>query len=325
MDFNLNFDEMIKNVESVQGPLDNKFGPDPRFWKISRNDKDQGIAIIRLLPSFIKIDGKESVTPFIRVYRHNINLKEYGVKKFYDMESPSSIGLPCAVSDLYKELGKIGTDESEKLKKCIRRSTKFISNVYIKKDPLKPENDSKIKLWEFGTKLKDKFQLAAKPSQEEIALGTKPVNLWDPVNGADIKLTQKKSGGFYNYDDTQIMTPAPLMNFASGDELAQWIRENTIALDEWLEPDHYITYEEQCDKLRFVFEGSKVEDYLKSIGSFLYGGKPQTINETQDTIQNVNQITQENTQEIPTESVQKTEPEVTQSNVSDDLDFLDEI
>jgi len=320
MDFNLNFDEMIKNVESIQGPIDNKFGPDPRFWKISRNDKDQGLAVIRLLPNIINVDGKESITPFVRVYRHNINLKAYGSKKFYDMESPSSVGLPCAVSDLYRELGKVGSEEAKKLQENIRRSTKFISNIYVKKDPIKPDNSGKFKLWEFGVKLKDKFQLAANPSPEEIELGAVPINLWDPMKGADIKLIQKKSGGFYNYDDTQIMAPSPIKEFTSGDEMFAWIKENTEDISDWLKPDHYITYEAQCDKLRQIFEGTKVEDFLKSIGSFLYGGKPNTTNVSKETNSQL-----EETQEIPTESIQSTQPETIQNSSDDDLDFLDDI
>jgi hypothetical protein len=317
--FDLNFDTMMSNIESIQGPLNNNYGEDNRFWKVSRNDKDVGLAVVRLLPSFIRQNGEEKIVPFIKVYEHNINLGDYGSKRFYSAESPSSIGQPCAVSDLFRELGKFGTEEAEELKKHIRRSTKFISNVYIVNDVVKPENNGQFRLWKFGKKLLDKFNEAGNPSAEDLALGAEPINVWDPIKGADIKIKMVKSGGFYNYDSTEILAKKPLKEFANGDELKEWLKEKTIDLTEFIEPGHFLSYEEQCEKLRKTFEGSQAEEILRRLGSFLYAGSSSSSSSTSK-----DEVTETKTEakvETPQEQVVQNSVEA----ADDDLDFLDDL
>ena len=323
--FDLNFETMMSNIESIQGPLNNNYGEDSRFWKVSRNDKDVGLAVVRLLPSFIKQNGEEKIVPFIKVYEHNINLGDYGSKRFYSAESPASIGQPCAVSDLFRELGKVGTEEAEELKKHIRRSTKFISNVYIVNDVVKPENSGQFRLWKFGKKLLDKFNEAGNPSAEDLALGAEPINVWDPIKGADIKLKMVKSGGFYNYDSSEILARKPLKDFANGDELKQWLKENTIELTEFIEPGHFLTYEEQCEKLRKTFEGSQAEEILRRIGSFLYAGDSS---EKTSSSSNSAPKVETKPETKPTAKVETPQEQVVQNTVEsadDDLDFLDDL
>jgi hypothetical protein len=263
---NLNFDDMMKNAESLGFSPNKQNYNDERFWKISRNDKEEGLAKIRIIPSFVK----GILLPFVKVMEHNINIQVGDKKKFYSKESPSSIKLPCAVSDLYRELGKFGTEPALELQEKIRRSTKFIANIYIVTDPLKPDNNGHFKLWKYGTKLSDKFLGAANPSAEDIAMGTKPINVLDPINGSNITLKQKKSGGFFNYDDTVIDVPAPVKDFSNNEEMVSWVKDNSIDLTEWSEEEHYITYNKQIEELKRLFDGTTYEDLLKSLGSFIY-------------------------------------------------------
>jgi hypothetical protein len=324
-----NFDEMFENIEKIQ-PSPKKFGPDPRFWKLSRNDDDVGLARIRLLPSKIIQDGEEKTVPYVRVYKYAINLRSFGAKKFTDIESPETIGKPCAIADLRKELYKIGNEEAKKVLEILKRSERYISNIYVVNDPIKPENTGQVKLWEYGVKLKDKFMGWLNPSAEDIALGAKPINVWHPLNGADIKLVMRKSGGFYNYDDTSHYDPAPL---AGGDkEKIKEILSKTIPLTEWLEESHYLSYEEEVEKLLWLFDGTKVEDILKSLGVSLYKGvkadntavNPQVLTENKAT----GTKTTENkaTETTTTENKEfGMEMNTSSSSQDDDLDFLDDL
>ena len=294
------FDGMFENIEKIQ-PEQKRFGPDPRFWKLSRNDDDVGLARIRLLPSKIKVNGEEQIVPYVRVYKYSINLKPFGSKKFIEIESPQSVGQACAIADLRKELNKIATEEAKKVSDLLRRSERYISNIYVVNDPIKKENTGQVKLWEYGVKLKDKFLGWKNPSAEDVALGAKPINVWHPIKGADIKLVMRKSGGFYNYDDTSHYDPAPL---AGGDEAKiKEILNKTYELTEWLQPEHYPTYEEEIEKLLWLFDGTKVEDILKSLGVSIYKG-----------------VKADNTTVPPqTQTTQKTETK------TDDLDDLDDL
>jgi hypothetical protein len=162
------------------------FGPDERFWKLARNEKDTGTAIIRL------ILDKDNM-PFVKMFSHSI--KKYdpalGKDRYYIEDSPSSIGQPCPASEKWQELMKIGTPEAKKEAELLKRKVKFITNIYVVKDPLNPQNEGKVFLWEFGYKLNDKFLGAMSPSKEDIELGTKPKELYDPIEGIVLCLKLK--------------------------------------------------------------------------------------------------------------------------------------
>jgi hypothetical protein len=332
MNINFDFDNMFNNIEEIQ-PTPKGFGPDPRFWKLSRNDDDVGLARIRLLPSRVKKPtGEETIVPFVRVYKYNINLRPFGLKKFIEIESPETVGLKSATADLRKELYKIGKD-NEKVKsvlEILKRSERYISNIYVVNDPIKEKESGNVKLWDYGVKLKDKFEGWRNPSAEDLALGAKPINVWHPVEGADIKLVMRKSGGFYNYDDTTHYDLAPLFVTLDGKPDMEKIKQTlqqTYELTEWLDPSHYMTYEEEVEKLLKLFDGSKVEDILKELGVSLYGGKvdntvvPPNVQQTQTSGVQASETPQN------IQSVQQTQAtQVSQSaEEDDDLDFLDDL
>ena len=307
-----NFDSMFENIEKIQ-PEKNKFGPDLRFWKLSRNDDDTGIARIRLLPSKVKYEGEEELVPFVRIYKYNISLRAFGAKKFTEIELPEDDNFKSPINELRQELFKNGSEEAKKVLDILKRSEKFISNIYIVQDPIKKENTGQVKLWEYGRKLKEKFDGWHKPSQEDIAMGSSPINVWHPINGADVKLVMKKTGGFYNYDDTTHYEKSSL--FDDKEKLKE-VLDKEYELTEWLQTDHFMTYDEQVRKLKWLFEGTKVEDILKSLGVSLYKGETKTEPKVEKT-----EVESTKT----TESPQQTEPKVEATSSDDDLDFLDDI
>ena len=66
-----NFDNIFKTIEEIQ-PNKKEPWKDERFWKLSRNDDDIGLARIRLLPGKVIKDGKEVLVPYVRIYKYNI-------------------------------------------------------------------------------------------------------------------------------------------------------------------------------------------------------------------------------------------------------------
>jgi len=327
MDLNFDFDSMFNNVEKIQ-PEPKRFGPDPRFWKLSRNDNDVGLARIRLLPSKVVYDGKEQLVPYVRVYKYAINLRPFGSKKFTEIESPQSVGKKCAVADLKKELNKIGTDEAKKVMEILKRNERYISNIYVVNDPIKTENNGQVKLWEYGVKLKDKFTGWKNPPKEDLAMGAKPINVYHPIEGADIKLVMRKSGGFYNYDDTTYYPPEPL--FGGDTEKIKEILNKTYELTEWLQPDHYPTYDEEIDKLLWLFDGTKVEDILKSLGVSLYKGittdntiAPPKVENKEEQVENK----ETKNDEFDMKEFDEPKPKKQEQKEidDDDLDFLDDL
>ena len=225
---------------------------DDRFWKLSRDENDNGGAIIRLLPD-------PTGTPFIQRYNHafqsfdNVNKK----KRWYINISPETIGEPCPASELWSALYNIGTEEGKKEAKKFSRKIKFMANIKVIKDPSNPQNEGKIFLWEFGTKLKDKFMAALQPSDSEIAMGEEPKQLFNPLTGCNVKLKISKVAGFLNYDATEIMTPSSV--YTDGEEAKTDIIDNAFKLEEFMKPEAFETYEELKTKMKFVLEAYQPE------------------------------------------------------------------
>ena len=220
---------------------------DDRFWKLSRDENDNGTALIRLLPD-------PTGTPFISLFNHAfqsfdaVNKK----KRWFINNSPQSINEPCPASDLWSALFNAGTDEAKTEAKNFSRKISFYANIKVIKDPSNPQNEGKIFLWKFGTKLKDKFMAALNPSETDRAMGEEPKQLFNPLTGCDIKLKIKKAAGFLNYDDTEVM--AVSATYPDGETAKTDILENAHDLSEFLKPEAFETFDELKGKLKYVLD-----------------------------------------------------------------------
>ena len=252
--FNLDWEQLKGNADSKIFAKKESFG-DSRFWKLSRGEDDTGGAIIRLLPD-------SQGTPIIKIFEHSVQKfnAATGKKRYFIEDSPSSIGLPCPVTERYFEIGKrVGnTPEEDKAnkdeQKLYSRKVSFIANILVVNDPANPENNGKVFLWKFGSKLLSKFTSVLEPSDSDKALGVQPIQLFHPQLGANVFLKIKKDGPFFTYDDTIIQAPSSV---CTDEELPAMIKQ-THVLSEFLSPEHYKSYEELAKKLAFV-EGKEDE------------------------------------------------------------------
>jgi hypothetical protein len=243
----MNWDQLEKNLGADVKGGEKKSYKDDRFWSLSRDENDNGGAIIRLLPD-------PEGTPFIQRFNHafqsfdTVNKK----KRWYINISPQTINQDCPASELWSKLFNLGTDEAKLEAKNFSRKIKFMCNIKVIKDPANPQNEGKIFLWEFGTKLKDKFMQALNPSEADRQMGEEPKQLFNPLTGCNIKLKIKKAAGFLNYDDTTIEAVSSIYNDGEGAKAD--IINNAYKLSEFLQPEAFETYEELKGKLKYVTE-----------------------------------------------------------------------
>jgi hypothetical protein len=203
---NMNWDELEKSLgEDVKKAK--KDYKDDRFWTLSRDENNNGGAIIRLLPD-------PNGVPFIQMYSHAWQSYDPIKKKkrWYINESPSIIGLEDPASDFWGALYSLGTDEAKLEARNFSRKIQYYTNIKVIKDPANPQNEGKIFIWKFGTKLKDKIMAALKPSEADIQMGEEPKQLYNPLTGNNIKLKAKEVAGFVNYDDTTIAEVSAIYN-----------------------------------------------------------------------------------------------------------------
>lgn len=261
MDFNFSWDDLSKNLQANMNGNTKQWEKDTRFWKLSKNEDGDGAALIRLLPDK---DGK----PMIKMFH-------YGIKKYnpsnpkkplwFITNSPESIGAPCPVKDHYLTLTGEGTTEASEEAKKFKRQTKFVANIMVVKDPANPDNDGKVFLWEFGTKMKDKILAWLNPSDEEKAMGEVGKALYNPIEGNNIKLKIKKQGEFFTYDGTEVAGNTSAL-FESKDEAVKAIETNTYPLSEFLQPEFYEDYNVIKERFSKFLSGKLPEKGTKDEG-----------------------------------------------------------
>ena len=326
LDFgNMNWDSLEKNLGTNVTSKDKKNYNDERIWKLGRDENDNGGAIIRLLPD-------PSGTPFIQRYNHafqsfdNVNKK----KRWYINISPETIGETCPVSELWSALYNIGTEEGKKEAKKFGRKIKFMCNIKVIKDPSNPQNEGKIFLWEFGTKLKDKFMAALQPSESEIAMGEEPKELFNPLTGCNVKLKIAKVAGYLNYDATEIMPASSL--YRDGEEAKADIIENAHKLSEFMKPEAFETYEELKSKMKYVLEMYQPEFVdpvqFKNVVSTVMGANMVTNTESVQTpVQETPQFSEpvQETPEPVQTPVQEQSVQTSTQTSDDSLSFLDDL
>ena len=278
---------------------------DPNEWKLTIDENGNGSATIRLLP---QPNLEES--PIVKFYDHGFYFVNPIDKKkrWYIEKSPVSIGKPCPVSDVYYELGAIGTDEAKEFQSRISRRGRFVSNIYVVKDPGNPDNEGKVFYWIFGVKLLEKFMSKMEPDENLIAAGVQPVNLFDPINGANVIVIRKKVGNMPpNYDDTTFSEPYAL--FKDEQEAVEFIKNNCHNLNEkFLSEKAYKSYEELKNKFHRTISGTRLEALLLEAGS-------KVITEPYDEPGNPNALRKQmvKTQEIPSATAQSTPAQPTQT------------
>ena len=250
LELDWSFDSVAKDIQRTENTF-KKYEKDTRFWRLSKNEAGDGTALIRLM---LDKNGKKRTQPL-----YYYSLKRQGIDgktKWYIANSPETIGLPCPAKEYFSALKSEGTTEALAMSEKFKRQTKYVTNIMVVKDPANPENEGKIFLWEFGTKMLDKVLAWITPSAEELAMGEVGKNLYDPLNGYNIKLKVKKQGDFPTYDGSEVSaTPSAVCD--SKESAINLIKTTTYALDEFIQPEFYESYEDLTGRFnRYVSNSS---------------------------------------------------------------------
>lgn len=232
-----------ERLQTLQKELENdkKDYTDNRFWNLQKS-KETGIgsAIIRFLPD---PDGKYERKTFSHSFQNPENGKwfietcpttVYGDREFDKCPV-------CEARAHYMSLGEEGKDESN----LVKRKIHFVSNIYVVKDPANPENEGKVFLFKYGTKIHEKILAMV---QDEFEEGNE-VDVFDFDDGRDFKLKSAKGqGGWINYDNS-IFGESNCFAGKSDDEL-EAIYEMTHKLDDLYTEKNIDSY----DDLKRKFE-----------------------------------------------------------------------
>ncbi len=241
---------------------------DARFWKPSENSEGQIFAEIRFLPappdskdwgveeqSFVKYLYHYFLSPKGKWY------KEQSLRTFGRDESDPASEYSDLMWDRYN-LDKKNT-ATKKAASDHGLKKKYVTNILVVNDRIKPDNNGKVFLYEFGPGLFKKIENAAAPPADSGRVGFDVFSPWDGANfhiEAHPKIVNGKS--LPNFENSQFATPAPLFD---GDETkitALW--ETAHPLNQFIDPsnkDWYKPYDELVKNFERAM-GAKMEQLL---------------------------------------------------------------
>lgn len=213
---------------------------DDRFWRPEQDKQGNGFAIIRFLP---EIDGEDC--PWVKLYSHAFQ----GMGGWYIENSLTTLNQKDPVSELNSELWNTGSEEDKNIARSRKRKTTYISNILVIKDEANPQNEGKVFLYKYGTKIFDKIQEKMKPEfKDEDAIN--PFDFW---GGCNFKLKIRKVGGYTNYDKSEFDSVTPL--FGGDDTKIEKIWKQQHALKPFVAAESFKTYDELKKRLYDVLGG----------------------------------------------------------------------
>ena len=232
---------MSFNWEDMAGNLqDNAFNEkkgyttevDTRFWTLSRDENDDGGALIRFLPD-------SNGVPFVHLEQIAAST---GKKQFYVTEwSPTSIGLPCPFNEKFTELWNAGSKDTAK---TLGRKDRFITNIKVLKDPANPDNEGKVFLFEMSSTLMASIKSVMIQTPQMKSLDEDPVAVYNPIDGNNFLIKVKMGENkIITYADSKFSDKVNGIYKTEKEALAD-IGESTFALKEFLEPGNFKTYDE---------------------------------------------------------------------------------
>ena len=235
MDFDFSLESATDSLQDLEKKT---YESDSRFYTLKKDEKGAGAAVIRFLPSEIHENGSMSTMKV--VYRYNV--RALTSKRFIAEWSPSTIGKSDPIQERWAKLWNEGKkDESKRF----ARSTRYIANIKVVKDPGNPENEGKIFLLDMSKTLGEKVKSIINPPETERAMGIEPKNLFNPLQGGFNFMLVAKIGanGFTNYDSSTVV-PESTSIYNSKEEAIKDISENCYKLSDWDKEEAYKSYDE---------------------------------------------------------------------------------
>lgn len=235
-----NTDALIEKLSSLDDSKKNSY-KDDRFWRPTVDDAGTGQAIIRFLP---EPPGEDA--PFVLYYSHAFQ----GPGGWYIENSRTTLGEKDPVSEMNTRLWNSG-DQSKKdlVSQKYKRKKNYVSNILVVNDPANPENNGKVFLYRYGTKIHKMIQDAMRPefADEEAVV---PFDFW---KGANFRIRIRKVAGYLNYDKSEFDSMSEL--YDGDDDRLKKLWESEYPLNEFVDPANYKSYDELKSRLDQVLGG----------------------------------------------------------------------
>ena len=229
-------EKLNREVEKINNPQNNFNREDDRFWKAELDKSGSGYAVIRFLPAPTGED-----MPYVRVFNHGFQ----GPGGWYIENSLTTIGQKDPLAEYNSSLWNSGIEANKEIARKQKRRSTYFSNIFVVEDKANPQNEGKVCLFRYGKKIFDKVSSMSNPEFEDET----PTDVYSFWEGANFKLKIRKVDGFSNYDKSEFITPAPLLEDDSEMERV-WSEEHS--LEEFVKEGNFKTYDDLKARLDIV-------------------------------------------------------------------------
>jgi hypothetical protein len=245
---------------------DKGYEKDSRFWTPTFDKAGRAQALIRFLPP---VEGEPS--GFVRLYQHYFK----GPAGWYKEHCLSTLGLKDPVQELARRLWEIKTEPAHDKARQIGRRKRFISNIWVKRDPLNPDAEGKVFLYDYPGSIYDMVNTAMNGGSEDSALGddaqADTFEVFSFWGSRDFKIDIYKKGNFPQYEKCGFVgKDSDLLN---GDEEALeevWKQQHSLA--QFLDQKNFKT----ADELKTNFLSAVGCNSMEDAFQFLIGGAPDS-------------------------------------------------
>lgn len=231
---------------------------DKRFWKPTKDENDVAYAVIRFLPA-----GEGQDLPWVQYFDHFF---KGPTNDWYIEKSLTTIGMPDPLGEANKALWDTEIEKNKNIARARKRKLHYVSNILVISDPLRPENEGKVMLYDYGTQIHQKLMAAMKPDFAD----EKPIDPFDFWEGASFKLKMRpkkmtqnngKEVVFPTYDDSSFMEASEL---SDNETALKGIYESMYDLGEFIDPKNFKSYDELAARLAVVLGTAPPQDAIQS-------------------------------------------------------------
>lgn len=233
------------NKKALEDDGKSKYG-DSRFWKLTRDKTGNGSAVIRFLPA----PENESVA-FVNKFLHNFQGKS---GQWFVENCPTTIKGQCPVCSNNSIIWKNNPEKiaREKIGQ-MKRQHKYYSNILVVEDEAVPENNGKVFLFEYGTKIFEKIKAASNPQSSRV----KAIDPFEIDLGANFIIQATIVDKQVNYDSSFFEQPTPV---SEDDKELEKILGSMYSLQALVSKENFKSEEELEKHFKRVQNGNMITD-----------------------------------------------------------------
>jgi hypothetical protein len=249
---------LVEEAEKMSTASSSK---DDRIFSVERDSKTgNGFAIVRFMPP-----PPNEPSSFVKLVNHNFNYNGKYLNENCPKHTPG-VKRDCPICESNRELWATEIEANKAIASLRKLKTSYYMNVYIVKNPAKPELEGKVMLYRCGVKIFEKIENARKEKYEGDTNIIEPFDLFD--DGANFRIVvktikdSKNNRDYPDYADSTFETKGALLG--GDDDKLEALWNQCYSLQEIVSDDKFHSYEDIQKNLNRVMS-AKAPGYNNSV------------------------------------------------------------